>query len=165
MNLQELIEQEYKSIFSLDIDFNNSDETSYKKQTISCGKNNVHQNSIEMYQAEQKLHVSFNYPFISNDDVLNYPSTSYAPDMSQTNIFKNLKKTLFAKKSSNTKNDKYICEVVEKYKLLLLKAIESNEYKKAQIIYSSIKVLDNDFILPEKALKYFINLGVQNDNL
>lgn len=165
MNVQELIEQEYKSIFSLDMDLNKTTEDSYRKQTISCSKSNVHQNSIEMYQAEQKLHVSFNYPFISNDDVLNYPSSSYSSDMNQSHIFRNIKKGLFAKKNNTNKSNKYKYEVIEKYKLLLLKATENEDYKKAFILYSSIKHLDKNFRLPEKTLKYFINLGAKNDNL
>ncbi|MFN8579163.1 MAG: hypothetical protein U0354_20225 [Candidatus Sericytochromatia bacterium] len=155
MNLQELLENEYDSILNLDFDYTDSIE-SYKKQTDLCSKNKINQNSIELYQAHQKLHEILNTSYISLDDEEkdNYYKI-YENHINQSYIFKNLKNKLM-NSISNIKSNKYINKVIEKYNLLLLKAIEEEDIKKVNILYYSIRALNRDFESSERLIQFFI---------
>lgn len=155
MDVQELIKHEYKAIFGLEINYG-LDHGSYKLLTKSCNRNKINQNSIELYQAEQKLKASVNYPYLSSDNYSTNLIGSYLPDMSNGYLFKTMKKDLLVKSKSNKKSDKYKSNILEKYKLLMLQAVEDENKEKIMVLYYAAKLLDKKFIIPEKVFKFII---------
>lgn len=158
MNINELIKEEYKTVFGVEESIEVHSPDSYKKMTRVCSKKKIIQNSIEMYQSEQKLQRTVNNPFITNDDYIRHPVDCHLPEMSNSHIFRNLKKENFSKiKSLNhKKKDDYSEYIADKCCLLSLQAVEEDKINKALILYYSAKLLNNKINTPAKLFKILI---------